>query len=81
MGAQKRKQSPKKWWPPTEMMPFLLVATKKTQTYGTVHAFRSTVQNCLRGRDVLKVGLISKFQTRGLETWMASIPRTSVSFL
>ena len=24
---------------------------------------------------------IFKFQTRGLETWMASIPRTSISFL
>ena len=38
-------------------------------------------KNCLRGRDVLKVGFISRFQTRVLETWMASIPRTSVSFL
>ena len=31
--------------------------------------------------DVPKVGLIFEFQTRGLETWMASIPRTSVLFL
>ena len=31
--------------------------------------------------DVPKVGFIFKSQTRGLETWMASIPRTSVSFL
>ena len=28
-----------------------------------------------------KVGLIFNFQTKGLETWMASIPWTSVSFM
>ena len=27
----------------TEMRPFLYVAIKKSQTYGTVHAFRSAV--------------------------------------
>ena len=33
------------WSPTEEMSSFLEVATEKTQTYGTVHTFRSTVQN------------------------------------
>ena len=41
-------------WPPTEMRSFFcsVGGHKKTQTYETVHAFRSTVQNLpLRTRD------------------------------